>query len=87
MIKAHKVEVMALVEAGDMIPNNEPLKIKWRPNASDDEDETMGEDPHRGVEITRMFSVITVISLTLCFKLLAQNRTANQSSRSNKRCG
>ena len=50
MIKAHKVEVVVVVEVGDMVPNNEPLKIKWRPKASEDKDETIGEDLHLGVK-------------------------------------
>ena len=42
------VVVMVVAEAGDVVPNNEPLKIKWRPKALEVEDETIGEDSHLG---------------------------------------
>ena len=63
MIKAHKVEVVVVAEVRDVVPKNEPLKIKWWPKASEDEEETIGEDPHLGVKTTRMFSAITVTNL------------------------
>ena len=64
MIKAHKAEVVVVIEAEDMVPNNEPLKIKWRPKASEDEDETIGEDPHMGMEttVTNLDTMLRVVS-------------------------
>ena len=52
-----------MVESGDVVPNNESLKIKWRFKASEDEDETIREDSHLCVKTIRMFSAITVTSL------------------------
>ena len=63
MIEAHIVEVVVVVEVGDVVPNNEPLKIKCSSKASEVEDEAIGKDLHRDVETTR----------TLSLGLLAQN--------------
>lgn len=52
-----------MVEAGGVLPNNETLKIKWRPKASEVEDEAIEGDSHLGMGITRMFSGTTVINL------------------------
>ena len=43
MIEAHIVEVMVVVEVRDVVPKNEPLKIKWSSKASEVEDEVIGE--------------------------------------------
>ena len=60
MIEARIVEVMVVVEVGDVVPNNEPLKIKWRSKASEVEDEAIEEDSHPDVETTRTSNVTTV---------------------------
>ena len=39
-------------EAGDVVPNNEPLKIKWSSKASEVENEAIGEDLHVDVKTT-----------------------------------
>ena len=64
MIKAHKVEVVIVIEVGDMVRNYELLKIKSRPNASEDEDETIREDPHMGMEttVTNLDTMLRVVS-------------------------
>ena len=41
MIETHILVVV--VEIGDVVPNNEPLKIKWRSKASEVEDEAIGK--------------------------------------------
>jgi len=37
---------MVVVEARDVVPYKEPLKIKWRSKASEVEDEAIGEYSH-----------------------------------------
>ena len=63
MIEAHIIEVVVVVEVGDMVPNNEPLKIKWSSKAAEVEDEAIGKDLHLDVETTRMSNVTTVKNL------------------------
>ena len=54
MTEAHIVEVVIVVEVRDVVPNNKPLKIKWRSKASKVEDEAIREDSHLDIETTRM---------------------------------
>ena len=63
MIDAHIVEVVLVVEVRDVVPNNEPLKIKWRFKASKVEDEAIGKDLHLDVKITRTSNATTVKNL------------------------
>ena len=63
MIEAHIVEVMVAVEVGGVVPNNELIKIKWRFQASEVEDETIGEDLYLNVETIRMSNTTTVKNL------------------------
>ena len=63
MIVAHIVEVVVVAEAGDVVPNNEPLKIKWSSKASEVEDEAIGEDLHLGEEPIRTSNATTVKNL------------------------
>ena len=60
MIETHIVEVVVVAEVGDVVPNNEPLKIKWSSKASEVEDETTEEDLHLDVKITRTSNATTV---------------------------
>ena len=66
MIEGHIIEVVVVVEVGDVVPNNEPLKIKWSSKASEIEDEAIREDLHLNVKTTRTSNATTV-------GLLAQN--------------
>ena len=43
MIEAHIVGAVVVEEIGDVVPNNEPFKIKWNSKASEVEDEAIGE--------------------------------------------
>ena len=52
-----------MAEVGDVILNNEPLKIKWISKASEVEDEAIGEDLHLDVEIIRTSNATTVKNL------------------------
>ena len=63
MIGAHIVEVVVVVEVGDVVPNNEPLKIKWSFKASEVEDGAIGKDLYLDVKTTRTSNA----------RLLAQN--------------
>ena len=54
---------MVMAEARDVVPNNEPLKIKWRFKASKVEDEAIGEDLYLDVETTRTSNATTVRNL------------------------
>ena len=57
------IEIVVVVEVGDMVPNSEPLKIKWRSKASEVEDEATGEDLHLDVETIRTSNATTVKNL------------------------
>ena len=61
MIEAHILEVVVAV--GDVVPNNEPLRIQWSSKASEVEDEATGEDLHLDVETTRTSNATTVKNL------------------------
>ena len=63
MIEAHILEVVVVVEVGGVVPNNEPLKIKWSSRASEVEDEAIGEDLHLNVKIIRTSNATTVKNL------------------------
>ena len=82
MIEAHIVEVV--VEVGDVIPNNEPLKIKWRSKASEVEDEAIGEDLYLDVKTTRTSNATTVKNLNTMPQIASIELKTYQSLRSNK---
>ena len=63
MIETYIVKIMVMVEVGDIVPNNESLKIKWKSKASEIEDEAIGEDSHLDVETTRTSIATTVKNL------------------------
>ena len=63
MIEAHIVEIVVMVEVGDVIPNNEPLKIKWSSKASEVEDEVIGEDLYLDMKTIRTSNATTVKKL------------------------
>ena len=63
MIEAYIVEVVVVVEVGDMVLDNEPLKIKWRYKASEVEDEAIRKDLHLDVETIRTSNATTVKNL------------------------
>ena len=63
MIEAHIVEVVVMVQAGDVVPNNEPFKIKQSSKASEVKNEAIGEDLHLDMKITRTSSATTVKNL------------------------
>ena len=63
MIETNIVEVVVTVEVGDMFPNNDPLKIKWRSKALEVENKAIREDSHLNVKTTRTFNATTVINL------------------------
>ena len=73
MIEAHIVEVVVMVEVGDVVPNNESLKIKWSSKALEVKDEAIGEDLHLGGEPIRTSKLQLSKIWTLCLGLLAQN--------------
>ena len=52
-----------MVEVGDVVSNNESLKIKWSFKASEIEDKAIGEDLHLDVETTRTSNATTVKNL------------------------
>ena len=52
MTETHIVKVMVMVKAGEVVPNNEPLKIKRKSKASEVEEEAIKEDSHLGVKTT-----------------------------------
>ena len=65
MIEAHIVDVVVVVEVGDVVPINEPLKIKWSSKTSEVEGEAIGEDLHLDVKITRSSNATTVKNLDI----------------------
>ena len=69
MIETHIVEIVVMVEVGNMIPNNEPLKIMWRSKASEVEDEAIREDSHLDVKIIRTFNATTVKNLDTMLRI------------------
>jgi len=63
MIETNIVEVVVTVEVGDMFPNNDPLKIKWRSKALEVENKAIREDSHLDEKTTRTFNTTTIINL------------------------
>ena len=58
-----------MVEAGDIVPNNEPLKIRWSSKALEVEDEAIREDSHLDVEIKRTSNTTTVKNLDTMLRI------------------
>jgi len=63
MIEAYISEVVIVIEVGDVVPNNEPLKIKWSSKASEVEDEVIGEDLYLDMKTIRTSNATTVKNL------------------------
>ena len=63
MIEAHIVEVM--IKVGDMVLNNEPLKIKWRSKVSEVKDKVIGKESYLDMKIIRMSNATTVKNLDI----------------------